>query len=42
MQEKDKFCFILLHDEKSSYDKNFYDAANDICNEFNVEAVIRT
>ena len=42
LQEKDKFCFILLHDEKSSYDKNFYDAANDICNEFNVEAVIRT
>ena len=25
-KEKNKFCFILLHDESSTYDKNFYDS----------------
>ena len=23
--DKDKFCFIFLHDQNSTYDKNFYD-----------------
>ena len=38
----DKICFIFLHDENSSYDKNFIDAANEICEELGVEAVLKT
>ena len=41
LQDKDKFGFIFLHDQSSTYDKNFYDAAVDVCEEFNVEPVIR-
>lgn len=41
-QEKDKIGFIFLHDESSSYDKNFIDAANETCNELGVEAVFKT
>ena len=39
---KDKFCFIFIDDEKSTYDKNFYDAAIDVCEELNVEPIIKT
>ena len=34
--------FICLHDENSTYDKNFIDAANAACEELGVEAVIKT
>ena len=39
---KDKFGFIFLHDEKSTYDKNFIDAAKDACKELGVQAVLKT
>ena len=39
LEEKDKFCFIFLHDNKSSYDLNFYNAAEEVCKELNVEFV---
>ena len=39
---KDKFGFIFLHDEKSTYDKNFIDAAKDVCEELGVQAVLKT
>ena len=39
---KDKFGFIFLHDEKSTYDKNFIDAAKDVCKELGVQAVLKT
>ena len=39
--EKDKIGFIFLHDENSSYDKNFIDAANEVCEELGVEAVFK-
>ena len=39
---QDKICFICLHDEQSSYDKNFIDAANDICDEKGVQAEFKT
>ena len=39
LQEKDKFCFIFHVDDKSSYDANFYNAAEDVCNELNVEFI---
>ena len=38
---KDKFGFIFLHDEKSTYDKNFIDAAKDACKELGVQAVLK-
>jgi len=38
---KDKFGFIFLHDEKSTYDKNFIDAAKDVCKELGVQAVLK-
>ena len=41
-ENKDKICFILLHDETSSYDKSFIDAANDVCAALGVEAVYKT
>ncbi|MDO4869567.1 MAG: BMP family ABC transporter substrate-binding protein [Bacillota bacterium] len=37
-----KAGFICLHDENSTYDKNFIDAANEACEELGVEAVIKT
>ena len=37
-----KVGFICLHDENSTYDKNFLDAANAACEELGVEAVIKT
>jgi len=36
-----KIGFIFLHDEKSTYDKNFIDAAKDVCNELKVQAVLK-
>ena len=39
---KDKFGFIFLHDEKSTYDKNFIDAAKDVCKELGVTAMLKT
>ena len=42
MQTKDKFCFIFLHDTTSSYDKNFYEAAEETCKKLNVEFVPKT
>ena len=39
---KDKFGFIFLHDEKSTYDKNFIDAAKDVCEELGVKAILKT
>ena len=37
-----KVGFICLHDENSTYDKNFIDAANAACDSLGVEAVIKT
>ncbi len=37
-----KAGFICLHDENSTYDKNFIDAANTACEEMGIEAVIKT
>ena len=37
-----KVGFLCLHDENSTYDKNFIDAANAACEELGVEAVIKT
>lgn len=37
-----KVGFICLHDENSTYDKNFIDAANTACEKLGVEAVIKT
>ena len=39
---KTKFGFIFLHDEKSTYDKNFIDAAKDVCKEMGVKAMLKT
>ena len=43
MQEKEtpKFCFIFLHNKESTYDKNFYDAAQEVCDELGVVAEMR-
>ena len=38
---KEKFGFIFLHDQKSTYDKNFIDAAKDACKELGVQAVLK-
>ena len=37
-----KAGFIFLHDENSTYDKNFIDAANAACEELGIEAIIKT
>ena len=37
-----KAGFICLHDENSTYDKNFIDAANAACEELGIEAIIKT
>lgn len=37
-----KAGFICLHDENSTYDKNFIDAAKEACENTGVEAVIKT
>ncbi len=37
-----KFGFIFLHDEKSTYDKNFIDAAKEACKNKNVTPVLMT
>ncbi len=37
-----KVGFICLHDENSTYDKNFIDAANAACEKIGVEAIIKT
>ena len=37
-----KVGFICLHDENSTYDKNFIDAANAACEKLGVEAIIKT
>ena len=37
-----KVGFICLHDENSTYDKNFIDAANAACENMGVEAIIKT
>ena len=34
--------FICLHDENSTYDKNFIDAANAACEELGIEPIIKT
>ena len=39
---KEKFGFIFLHNEKSTYDKNFIDAAKDVCKELGVKALLKT
>lgn len=40
--EKMKVGFICLHDENSTYDKNFIDAANKACDELDVIPVFKT
>ena len=42
VEDKDKFCLITLHDESSSYDKNFIDAFNEIGNDLSVEIQIKS
>ena len=37
-----KVGFIFLHDNSSSYDKNFMDAATDVCKELGVKAVMKS
>ncbi|MBQ8752641.1 MAG: BMP family ABC transporter substrate-binding protein, partial [Clostridia bacterium] len=37
-----KVGFIFLHDENSTYDKNFIDAAKEACKNMNVEMVQKT
>lgn len=37
-----KVGFIFLHDENSTYDKNFMDAAKAACEEMNVEYAQKT
>ena len=41
-EKKVKVGFICLHDEQSTYDKNFIDAAKEACANLGVEAVIKT
>ena len=41
-EDKNKICFIFLHDESSTYDKNFMEAANDTCSELGVECTFKT
>ena len=41
LQDKPKFGFIFLHDEQSTYDKNFYDSAKEICENLGVEPVFK-
>ena len=41
-EEKMKVGFIFLHDENSTYDKNFIDAAKQACQEMNVTMVQKT
>ncbi len=41
-QEKMKVGFIFLHDEQSTYDKNFMDAAKAACEAMDVEMVQKT
>ena len=36
-----KVGFIFLHDENSTYDKNFMDAAKEACDALNVEYVTK-
>ena len=40
--EKMKVGFIFLHDEQSTYDKNFIDAAKEACDKMGVEMVQKT
>ena len=40
--EKMKVGFIFLHDEQSTYDKNFIDAAVEACKKMNVQMVQKT
>ena len=40
--EKLKVGFIFLHDESSTYDKNFIDAAKAVCEKLGVEAILKT
>lgn len=40
--EKMKVGFICLHDENSTYDKNFITAAEEACKELGVECVLKT
>ncbi len=37
-----KAGFICLHDENSTYDKNFIDAANAACEELGITPIIKT
>ncbi len=41
-KEDIKFGLICLHDENSTYDKNFIDAAREACDDMGVELVVRT
>ena len=41
-KEDIKFGLICLHDENSTYDANFINAAREACNDMGVELVIRT
>ena len=40
--DKDKICFIFLHDESASYDKNFMEAANETCNDYGINCTFKT
>ena len=42
VQDKDKFCLITLHDENSTYDKNFIDAFKKTGEELGVQTEIKS
>ena len=41
-EKKVKVGFIFLHDENSTYDKNFMDAAKAACEELKIDYVLKT
>lgn len=41
-ESKVKAGFIFLHDENSTYDKNFMDAAAKACQEMGIESIVKT
>ena len=42
VENKIKAGFIFLHDENSTYDKNFIDAAKEACDKLGVEYIMKT
>ncbi|MBP5453066.1 MAG: BMP family ABC transporter substrate-binding protein, partial [Lachnospiraceae bacterium] len=42
VENKIKAGFIFLHDENSTYDKNFIDAAKEACEKLGIEYVMKT